>query len=106
MSNHEMWAFKFVSEYTDTPLKTKMEPENRHFEKEHHLPKPHWWVPAVGFSEGMTVSDVDLYLKLSSRTSGDQAFAQKGVGELVGWNTVGDGGEAIRLNKIGLHHMP
>jgi len=68
-------------------------------------------VPAVGFSEGMTVSDVDLYIKLSNRASGDQAIAQKGVGELVGWNTVeqwrmGDGGEVIRLNKIGLHHMP
>ena len=61
MSNHEMWVFNFVSEYTDTPLKSKMEPENHHhFEKENHLPKPHWWVPAVVFSEG-TVSDVDLH---------------------------------------------
>ena len=30
---------------TVTPLKTNMEPENHLFEKEDHLPNPHFWVP-------------------------------------------------------------
>ncbi len=64
-----------------------MEPEHHNFEKENHLPDPDLWVPSVSFPESMTVSDVDLH-QTHQQTRGDQAIAQKGVGALVGWNTV------------------
>ena len=36
--------FLYVED-VDAPPKTNMEPENRRFEKEIHLPNLHFWVP-------------------------------------------------------------
>ena len=66
-SAFEGWKVEWTwSLFEATPLKTNMEPENHHLEKEYHLPNLHFWFH-VNF-QGSIVGSSFLLMRRHDRT--------------------------------------